>query len=63
VYKKGDSPLLDKVDDVRGLFGSAVLGVIGVAAVLTGGTAGWAVGAVFLAGAVAGVVHILRGNR
>jgi hypothetical protein len=52
--------VLERIDSVRELAGSALLFVIGIASVLTGGLAGWLLGVVFIAWSLAFVIPFAR---
>jgi hypothetical protein len=54
---------LARIDLVRGLGGLLLLGGIGVAALATGGTAGWLLGAGFIALALGLFVALVRRRR
>jgi hypothetical protein len=47
--RSGIERVLDFVNGIRGLIGALIFGGAGVAAVRSGGTAGWVVGVVLLA--------------
>ena len=60
--RTGTERVLHVVDGVRGFFGSILLGVVGIAAVAAGGTAGWALGAALIALGLTGIVLFAMGR-